>query len=189
MEKPPRSMLNAGSLCGPCGIRFSIDLMQMICVEKVVLEKSLDDSIQEMTLIHHYFGGCPQSQVKCRQCLHESNRYEPMMDLLVDIQGNAKSVEDALAQFTDTKVWNGANKYKCDQEVHLDPGLYKVGKDGLQMAHPDGVTCRTLRVVCSKRWRPCSVTCSKDCDFGLLLFSFYQVQEKLKSSQRIEKYF
>jgi hypothetical protein len=40
-----------------------IDLMQIICVEKVVLEKSLDDSIQEMTLIHHYFGGCLQSQV------------------------------------------------------------------------------------------------------------------------------
>jgi hypothetical protein len=42
-------------------------------------------------------------QVKCIQCLHESNGYEPMMDLLVDIQGNAKSMEDALAQFTDTE--------------------------------------------------------------------------------------
>jgi len=30
-------------------------------------------------------------QVKCIQCLHESNPYEPMMDLLVDIQGNVKS--------------------------------------------------------------------------------------------------
>jgi len=46
-----------------CDFRFSIDLMQMICVDKVVLEKSLDDSIEEMTLIHHYFGGCLQSQV------------------------------------------------------------------------------------------------------------------------------
>jgi ubiquitin carboxyl-terminal hydrolase 36/42 len=46
-----------------CDFRFSIDLMQMICWEKVVLKKSLDDSIQEMTLIHHYFGGCLQSQV------------------------------------------------------------------------------------------------------------------------------
>jgi len=27
------------------------------------------------------------------------------------------------------------------RELHLDPGLYKVGKGGLQMAHPDGVTC------------------------------------------------
>ncbi len=53
-------------------------------------------------------------QVKCIQCLHESNRYEPMMDLHVDIQSNAKYVEDALAQFTDTELSDGANKYKYD---------------------------------------------------------------------------
>jgi hypothetical protein len=61
-----------------CDFRFYIELMQMICVEKVVLEKSLDDSIQETTLIHHYFGGCaitgisPKTRVKisfqCRNC-------------------------------------------------------------------------------------------------------------------------
>ncbi|KAH9566202.1 hypothetical protein CY35_04G118900 [Sphagnum magellanicum] len=67
-------MLNAGSLCGPCGIRSFIDLMQMICMVKVVAEKSRDDSIQDMTLIHHYFSGCLQSQVKCIHCLHESDR-------------------------------------------------------------------------------------------------------------------
>jgi hypothetical protein len=44
-------------------------------------------------------------QVKCIQCLHESNGYEPMMDLLVDIQGNAKSVEDALAQSQIPNCW------------------------------------------------------------------------------------
>jgi len=31
-----------------------------------------------------------------------------MMDLLVDIQGNVKSVEDAFAQFTDTELLDGA---------------------------------------------------------------------------------
>jgi hypothetical protein len=46
-----------------CDFRFSIDLMQMICMDKVVEENSLDDSVQEMTLIHHHFGGCVQSQV------------------------------------------------------------------------------------------------------------------------------
>jgi ubiquitin carboxyl-terminal hydrolase 36/42 len=42
-----------------------------------------------------------------------------MMDLLVDIQGNVKSVEDVLAQFTDTELLDGANKYECDQYVLL----------------------------------------------------------------------
>jgi hypothetical protein len=45
-----------------CDFKFYIELMQMICMDKVVLEKSLDDSIQE-TLIRHYFSGCLQSQV------------------------------------------------------------------------------------------------------------------------------
>ncbi len=58
-------------------------------------------------------------QVKCIQCLHESNRYEPLMELLVDIQGNVRSLEDALAQFTHTELVDGANKYKCDQYVLL----------------------------------------------------------------------
>ncbi len=48
-------------------------------------------------------------QVKCIQCLHESNRFEPMMDLLVDIRSNVKSLEDALAEFTDTELLDGAN--------------------------------------------------------------------------------
>ncbi len=46
-----------------CDLRLSIELMQMIYVDKVVAERFLDDSIQETTLIHHYFGGCLQSQV------------------------------------------------------------------------------------------------------------------------------
>jgi ubiquitin carboxyl-terminal hydrolase 36/42 len=43
--------------------KVSIDLMQMICVDKLIAEKSLDDAIPETTLIQHYFGGCLQSQV------------------------------------------------------------------------------------------------------------------------------
>ncbi len=39
------------------------------------------------------------------------------MDLLVDIQGNVKSMEDAIAHFIDCEMSHGANKYKCDQYV------------------------------------------------------------------------
>jgi ubiquitin carboxyl-terminal hydrolase 36/42 len=56
-------------------------------------------------------------QVKCMQCLHESNRYENMMDLAVEIQGNIESLEDALAQFTAPEKLQGDNKYKCDRFV------------------------------------------------------------------------
>ncbi len=63
-------------------------------------------------------------QVKCIQCLHESNRFEPMMDLLVDIRSNVKSLEDALAEFTDTELLDGANsksvtsmRFSCALEI------------------------------------------------------------------------
>lgn len=56
-------------------------------------------------------------QVQCLQCLHESNRYENMMDLAVGIQGNVASLEDALTQFTAPEMLEGDNKYKCDRFV------------------------------------------------------------------------
>jgi ubiquitin carboxyl-terminal hydrolase 36/42 len=99
--------------------RFAIDLMQMICLDAAGGEKAVDVSIQETSLIYRIFGGCLQSQVKCMQCLHESNRYEPMMDLAVEIQGNVKSLENALGQFTSTELLDGVNKYECDQYVLL----------------------------------------------------------------------
>jgi hypothetical protein len=52
------------------------------------------------------------------------------------------------------------------------------------MAHPDGVTCRTLWVICSKRWRPCGISCSKDCDFGLLLIFLLWGVRKVKIFSR-----
>jgi len=57
------------------------------------------------------------TQVKCMQCQHESNRYESMMDLAVEIHGIVESLEDALAQFTAPELLDGENKYKCDRYV------------------------------------------------------------------------
>lgn len=57
-------------------------------------------------------------QVKCLQCQHESNRYENMMDLAVEIHGFVESLEDAIAQFTAPEMLDGENKYKCDRCVH-----------------------------------------------------------------------
>lgn len=43
-----------------------------------------------------------------------SNRYENMMDLTVEIQGEAESLEDCLDKFTAKEWLDGDNKYKCD---------------------------------------------------------------------------
>lgn len=96
-------------------MRFAIDSMQSICLDKVGGEKAVDQRTQETTFIHHIFGGHLQSQVRCMQCQHESYKYENMMDLAVEIQGNVETLEDALAQFTTPEWLDGENKYKCDR--------------------------------------------------------------------------
>lgn len=95
-------------------MRVAIDSMQSICLDEVGGEKAVDPDTRETTLIYHIFGGHLQSQVKCTQCLRVSNRYENMMDLNVEIQGDVASLEDALEQFTALEWLDGENRYKCD---------------------------------------------------------------------------
>lgn len=95
-------------------MRFVIDTMQSVCLDEHGGEKALAPITQETTLIQQIFGGHLQSQVICTNCNMTSNRYENMMDLTVEIQGNAESLEDCLDQFTVKEWLDGDNMYKCD---------------------------------------------------------------------------
>lgn len=95
-------------------MRVAIDSMQSICLDEVGGEKAVHPDTRETTLIYYIFGGHLQSQVKCTRCLRVSNRYENMMDLNVEIQGDVSSLEDALEQFTALEWLDGENRYKCD---------------------------------------------------------------------------
>ncbi|KAL5785874.1 hypothetical protein ACOSQ2_008266 [Xanthoceras sorbifolium] len=95
-------------------MRFAIDTMQSICLDEFGGEKAVDPSSQETTLIQHIFGGHLQSQVICTNCDNVSNQYENMMDLTVEIHGDAASLEECLEQFTAKEWLHGDNMYKCD---------------------------------------------------------------------------
>lgn len=95
-------------------MRFAIDKMQSACLDEFGGEKAVDPSTQETTLIQHIFGGRLQSQVQCTACGMVSNRYENMMDLTVEIHGDADSLEECLDKFTAVEWLDGDNKYKCD---------------------------------------------------------------------------
>ncbi|KAI3961500.1 hypothetical protein MKX01_001236 [Papaver californicum] len=95
-------------------MRFAIDTMQSVCLDEFGGEKALHSSSLETTLIQHIFGGQLQSQVTCTECNKISNRNENMMDLTVEIQGEASSLEDCLDQFTVKERLDGENLYKCD---------------------------------------------------------------------------
>lgn len=42
-----------------------------------------------------------------------------MMDLTVEIDGEIRTLEEALAQFTATEVLDRDNKYHCSRFIHL----------------------------------------------------------------------
>ncbi|CAL5411670.1 unnamed protein product [Camellia sinensis] len=52
--------------------------------------------------------------VICSKCNNVSNQYENMMDLTVEIQGDATSLEECLDLFTVRERLHGDNMYKCD---------------------------------------------------------------------------
>lgn len=52
------------------------------------------------------------------RCHHESERYEKMMDLTLEIFGWVESLEDALTQFTSSEDLDGDNMYRCARCVN-----------------------------------------------------------------------
>ncbi|XVF04460.1 hypothetical protein REPUB_Repub05bG0085200 [Reevesia pubescens] len=94
-------------------LRLLVASMQSICLERLGGEHKVDPRLQETTFIQHTFGGRLRSKVKCLRCSHESERYENIMDLTLEIYGWVESLEDALTQFTTPEDLDGENMYRC----------------------------------------------------------------------------
>ncbi|XP_057766809.1 ubiquitin carboxyl-terminal hydrolase 18 [Salvia miltiorrhiza] len=95
-------------------LRFAIDKMQSIFLDEFGGEKTSHPRYQETSFVQHIFGGCLQSQVICSKCNNVSNRFDHMMDLTVEIHGDAESLVQCLDQFTAEEWLHGDNMYKCD---------------------------------------------------------------------------
>ncbi|KAK8545499.1 hypothetical protein V6N13_066777 [Hibiscus sabdariffa] len=94
-------------------LRLLVTSMQAICLERLGGEHKVDPRLQETTFIQHTFGGHLLSKVKCLRCFHESERYENIMDLTLEIFGWVEPLEDALTQFTRPEDLDGENMYRC----------------------------------------------------------------------------
>lgn len=81
-----------------------------------MLCRKADQKLAEKTWVHRIFGGLLRSRVNCLSCGHNSDTYDRMMDLSVDIAG-VTSLKDALQMFTAVDHLRGANKYKCEKCV------------------------------------------------------------------------
>ncbi|KAH6782864.1 ubiquitin-specific protease 17 [Perilla frutescens var. hirtella] len=93
-------------------LRNVVDKMQSICLEEAGLSGSF---AEDSTLIGLTFGGYLRSKIKCTKCLGRSDRYDRMLDLTVEIDGDIYTLEQALAQFTMSETLGGDDKYKCNR--------------------------------------------------------------------------
>eukprot|EP00111_Clytia_hemisphaerica_P005319 TCONS_00015364-protein len=74
----------------------------------------LDKISKETTVANAIFGGFYRSQVKCLQCQHESNTYDPIMDVNLDIK-ECNSILHAFKKSVFPDRLDGDNKYFCDR--------------------------------------------------------------------------
>ncbi|OBZ88895.1 Ubiquitin carboxyl-terminal hydrolase 36 [Choanephora cucurbitarum] len=76
----------------------------------------LPPKVEETALVYQVFGGKLRSQVRCFSCKATSNSYEACLDLSVDLNNKANTLQMALDNFIKTDViGNDAdNRYKCD---------------------------------------------------------------------------
>ncbi|KAF9534687.1 hypothetical protein CPB83DRAFT_780398 [Crepidotus variabilis] len=93
-------------------LRYAIDALQKSCLAGQ--PPKLDAKIAETTWVHKIFGGRLRSRVNCRDCGHNSDTFDRILDLSLDIF-RCDSLREALKKFVAVDVLKGVDKYKCEK--------------------------------------------------------------------------
>ena len=80
----------------------------------LILHSKLDPKLAETTWVHEIFGGRLRSRVTCYDCGHNSDTFDRILDLSLDIF-RSDSLKDALKKFVAVDHLKGADKYKCEK--------------------------------------------------------------------------
>ncbi|XP_028760870.1 ubiquitin carboxyl-terminal hydrolase 23 [Neltuma alba] len=90
-----------------------LESMHKCCLPSGVPSES--PGAYERSLVHKIFGGRLRSQVKCHQCLNCSNKFDPFLDLSLEIF-KADSLQKALSNFTAAEWLDGGERqYQCQR--------------------------------------------------------------------------
>ncbi|CAI9285650.1 unnamed protein product [Lactuca saligna] len=90
-----------------------LESMHKCCLPTGVPSES--QSAYDKSLVHKIFGGRLRSQVKCMQCNYCSNKFDPFLDLSLEIL-RADTLYKAFANFTaKEQLDGGAKQYQCLQ--------------------------------------------------------------------------
>ncbi|KAF9464876.1 hypothetical protein BDZ94DRAFT_1255454 [Collybia nuda] len=93
-------------------LRYAIDALQKSCLAGY--PSKMDPKLAETTWVHKIFGGQLRSRVTCHDCGHNSDTFDRILDLSVDIH-KAESLREALRKFVAVDYLRGADKYKCEK--------------------------------------------------------------------------
>ncbi|KAF8076648.1 cysteine proteinase [Lyophyllum atratum] len=93
-------------------LRYAIDGLQKSCLAGH--PQKIDPKLAETTWVHKIFGGQLRSRVTCRDCGHNSDTFDRVLDLSVDIH-RAETLKEALKKFVAIDYLKGADKYKCEK--------------------------------------------------------------------------
>ncbi|KAI4335556.1 hypothetical protein L6164_014192 [Bauhinia variegata] len=90
-----------------------LESMHKCCLPSGVPSES--PGAYEKSLVHKIFGGRLRSQVKCRQCSNCSNKFDPFLDISLEIF-KADSLHKALVNFTAAEWLDGGERqYQCQR--------------------------------------------------------------------------
>ncbi|KAG6903411.1 hypothetical protein C0995_005434 [Termitomyces sp. Mi166 len=93
-------------------LRYAIDALQKSCLAEQ--PPKVDPKIAETTWVHQIFGGRLRSRVTCLNCGHNSDTFDRVLDISVDIH-RQEVLKDALRKFVAIDHLKGADKYKCEK--------------------------------------------------------------------------
>ncbi|KAL6305799.1 cysteine proteinase [Sparassis latifolia] len=93
-------------------LRYAVDALQKSCLAGYGTK--IDHKLAETTWVHKIFGGQLRSRVQCLQCGYNSDTFDSILDLSIDIYG-VTGLKEALRKFVAVDHLKGADKYKCEK--------------------------------------------------------------------------
>ncbi|KAJ6362101.1 hypothetical protein OIU78_002495 [Salix suchowensis] len=101
-----------------------LESMHKCCLPSGVPSES--PAAYETSLVHKIFGGSLRSQVECQQCSYCSNKFDPFLDLSLEI-ARADTLPALLWNFTAAEMLDGGEKHyqcqRCKQKVRAKKRL------------------------------------------------------------------
>lgn len=101
--------------------RCLVESMEKAITTKLFGKKPTQEQT-EQGFIFRVFGGKLRSQIHCVECGYKSNKYDPILDLSLEVF-RTRSLDRALRAFTSKEILDGQNKYSCPKCKHLSKAV------------------------------------------------------------------